>query len=163
MAVILDFYFYFFLFPEQKNAIDSGKQVSWLLTREEDFNFRAAYWTDLHHLLYNSLPSDVVLWGHLFHSFHIADDNASVMVKAKILKTGEITEIVGDLLVAADGCFSSVRQKCLPEFKLRFVSEHTLILSFCTCHSSKYSSADIQVIVLGEGFLIFQRPRIQKS
>lgn len=111
------------MFPEQNQATDSEKKVSRTLTRDEDFNFRAAHWADLHGLLCNALPPDVFLWGHLFLSFHVAaDDKATVIVKAKVLKTSEIVEIKGDLLVAADGCLSSVRQKFLPDFKLRFAS-----------------------------------------
>ncbi|CAJ2674957.1 unnamed protein product [Trifolium pratense] len=44
----------------------------------------------------------------------------SVIINTKVLQTGEIIEIVGDLLVAADDCLSSIRQKYLPEFKLRY-------------------------------------------
>ncbi|KAI9073966.1 hypothetical protein K1719_044030 [Acacia pycnantha] len=50
-------------------------------------------------------------------SFNI---RAAHWVKAKVLKTGEIIEIVGNLLVAADGCLSSIRQRFLPDFKLRY-------------------------------------------
>ncbi|PNX88419.1 6-hydroxynicotinate 3-monooxygenase-like protein, partial [Trifolium pratense] len=67
------------------------------LARDESLNFRAAHWADLHGVLYDALPK-----------------------QAKVLQTGEIIEIVGDLLVAADGCLSSIRQKYLPEFKLRY-------------------------------------------
>ncbi|GLT60917.1 hypothetical protein SLA2020_336570 [Shorea laevis] len=38
-------------------ATDSEKKVSWTLTRDEKFNFRAALWADLHGLLFNALPS----------------------------------------------------------------------------------------------------------
>ncbi|KAI4316282.1 hypothetical protein L6164_024277 [Bauhinia variegata] len=105
---------------DQNLATDSEKKVYWTLTRDEDFNFRAAHWADLHGILYKALPPNVFLWGYLFVDFHISDDKASVTVKVKVLKTGEIIEIVGDLLVAADGCLSSIRQKYLPDFKLRY-------------------------------------------
>ncbi|XP_054788436.1 uncharacterized protein LOC129294247 [Prosopis cineraria] len=105
---------------DQNQVTDSEKKVNRTLTRDESFNFRAAHWNDLHGLLYNALPPNVFLWGHLFLSSHIADDIASVAVKAKVLKTGEIIEIVGNLLVAADGCLSSIRQKFIPHFKLRY-------------------------------------------
>ncbi|KAK4274406.1 hypothetical protein QN277_017629 [Acacia crassicarpa] len=105
---------------DQNQVTDSEKKVNRTLTRDESFNFRAAHWGDLHGLLYNALPPNILLWGHLFLSFHIADDKASVAVKAKVLKTGEIIEIVGNLLVAADGCLSSIRQRFLPDFKLRY-------------------------------------------
>ncbi|KAK7377254.1 hypothetical protein VNO80_02676 [Phaseolus coccineus] len=96
------------------------KKVHSTVTRDESFNFRAAHWADLHGLLYTALPSDIFLWGHLFLSFHVVDGKDSVIVKAKVLATGKVVEIVGDLLVAADGCLSSIRQKYLPDFKLRY-------------------------------------------
>lgn len=108
--------------PKQNQVTDSEKKISLPLTRDESFNFRAAHWADLHGLLYKALPPNVILWGHLFLSFDTANnDKGSVIIKAKVLKTGEVIEIVGDLLVAADGCLSSIRQRYLPDFKLRFV------------------------------------------
>lgn len=93
-----------------------------MLTRYENFNFRAALWADLHRLLYNSLPSNIFLWGHLFLSLYISDDKTYVKIKAKVLQTGKTVEIVANLLVAADGSLSSIRQSFFPEFKLRFVT-----------------------------------------
>ena len=58
---------------------------------------------------------------HLFLSFHVSDDKKSVEVQSKVLQTSNVIEIVGDLLVAADGCLSSIRQTFLPDLKLRFV------------------------------------------
>ncbi|CAH1442328.1 unnamed protein product [Lactuca virosa] len=66
---------------DQNQATDVEKKISRVLTRDESFNFRAAYWSDLH---------------------------------------GKMIEIVGDLLVAADGCMSSIRQTFLPDLKLRY-------------------------------------------
>ncbi|MED6194585.1 hypothetical protein PIB30_029963 [Stylosanthes scabra] len=105
---------------DQNQVTDSEKKISRTLARDESFNFRAAHWADLHGLLYNALPPGIFLWGHLFLSFHVVDYNSSVTIKAKVLKTGEVIDIVGDLLVAADGCLSSIRQKYLPDFKLRY-------------------------------------------
>lgn len=45
----------------------------------------------------------------------------SVTVKAKVLQTDEVIETEGNLLVAADGCLSSIRQSFLSEFNLRSV------------------------------------------
>ncbi|WVY91549.1 hypothetical protein V8G54_037063 [Vigna mungo] len=105
---------------DQNYVTDSERKVHSTLTRDESLNFRAAHWADLHGLLYNALPSDIFLWGHLFLSFHVVHDKGCVIVKAKVLETGEVVEIEGDLLVAADGCLSSIRQKYLPDFKLRY-------------------------------------------
>ncbi|XP_065629789.1 uncharacterized protein LOC112006444 isoform X2 [Quercus suber] len=117
------FSFYFcccihFLLENQ--ARDSEKKVSWTLTRDDNFNFRAAHWADLHGLLYNALPPNILLWGHLFLSFCISEDKTSVKIKAKVLQTDEEIEIVGNLLVAADGSLSSIRQSFLPGLKLRY-------------------------------------------
>ncbi|CAI8605876.1 unnamed protein product [Vicia faba] len=106
---------------DQNQVTDSEKKVNRILTRDESFNFRASHWADLHGVLYNALPPQVFLWGHLLLSFHVRNEKGtSVIIKAKVLQTGEIVEIVGDLLVAADGCLSSIRQKYLPDFKLRY-------------------------------------------
>ena len=94
--------------PEQNHGTNSEKKVTFTLTKDESFYFIAAHWVDLHGLLYNALPSNVFLWGHLFLSFHFADDKGPVIVKAKVLETNKVVGIVGDLLVAADGCLSSI-------------------------------------------------------
>ncbi|XP_030504081.2 uncharacterized protein LOC115719257 isoform X1 [Cannabis sativa] len=105
---------------DQNQATDSEKKVSWTLTRDDEFNFRAAYWADLHGILYKDLPSEMFFWGHLFLSFSVCSDTKSVKVRAKVLQTEDTIEIVGDLLVAADGCLSLVRTSFLPESKLRY-------------------------------------------
>ncbi|KAL3746632.1 hypothetical protein ACJRO7_015574 [Eucalyptus globulus] len=104
---------------DQNNATDGEKKVSRVLTRDEEFNFRAAHWTDLHGLLRKEVPPRVVLWDHVFLSFSLSDDKAEVKVKTKVLKTNDTIEITGNLLVAADGCVSSIRQSFLPDLKLR--------------------------------------------
>lgn len=52
----------------------------------------------------------------------MAQDKAYVIVEAKNLKTGETVEIVGDLLIAADGCMSEIRRSFLPDLQLRLVN-----------------------------------------
>ncbi|KAL4033920.1 hypothetical protein IC575_007038 [Cucumis melo] len=108
------------LTTEQNRAIDGEIKVGRILTDDENFNYRAAHWADLHSLLYKELPSHIFLWGHRFLSLSISDDKTSVKVKAKVTKTDEMVEIVGDLLVAADGCLSSIRETFLPNLKLRY-------------------------------------------
>ncbi|GJX03470.1 6-hydroxynicotinate 3-monooxygenase-like protein, partial [Tanacetum coccineum] len=105
---------------DQNQATDAEKKASRMLTRDENFNFRAAYWSDLHRLLYNALPPHIFLWGHVFQSFSLSDDRKTVQVQCKVVQSGNIVEIVGDLLVAADGCLSSIRQTFLPDLKLRY-------------------------------------------
>lgn len=91
-----------------------------VLTRDEDFDFRAAYWSDIHALLYNALPHTMFLWGHKFLSFTNSQDKSAVKVKTLVIETQETVEIEADLLVAADGCLSSIRKTFLPNLKLRF-------------------------------------------
>ncbi|GFP96044.1 rosmarinate synthase [Phtheirospermum japonicum] len=59
---------------DQNQATYGDKKINRILTRDEDFNFRAAYWSDLHSLLYKSLPAHIVRWGHMFLSFIISND-----------------------------------------------------------------------------------------
>ncbi|XP_065851431.1 uncharacterized protein [Euphorbia lathyris] len=103
-----------------QNVVTDGDEVIRILSRDESFNFRAVHWADLHALLYNALPADIFLWGHLFLSFSVSQDKTCVKVNAKSLHTNEIIEINGNLLVSADGCLSSIRRHFLPDFKLRY-------------------------------------------
>eukprot|EP00262_Sarcandra_glabra_P002763 TRINITY_DN1315_c1_g4_i1.p1 TRINITY_DN1315_c1_g4~~TRINITY_DN1315_c1_g4_i1.p1 ORF type:complete len:421 (+),score=50.75 TRINITY_DN1315_c1_g4_i1:92-1354(+) len=105
---------------DQNQVTDSEKKISCVLSRDEAFNFRAAHWADLHDLLYKALPPSVVLWGHHFISFHTSQDKSFVRVEAKIAETNETVDIVGNLLVAADGCMSTIRRGFLPDLELRY-------------------------------------------
>ncbi|CAN0877645.1 FAD-dependent monooxygenase atmM [Linum grandiflorum] len=104
---------------------DAETKARRVLTRDEQFDFRAAHWADLHRLLYTSLPRDSAsfLWGHLYQSFSVSkkdDGSSGVSVRSKVLRTGEMVEVTGDLLVAADGCLSAVRRTFLPDLDLRY-------------------------------------------
>ncbi|XP_074579859.1 uncharacterized protein LOC141836299 isoform X1 [Curcuma longa] len=99
---------------------DSGTKASRTLTRDEDFDFRAAHWADLHSILLRTLPPDTVLWGHQFLSFEVSDGRSSVVTNARVLRTDEIIGIASDLVVAADGCLSSIRRRLFPDSKLRY-------------------------------------------
>lgn len=70
-------------------------------------------------MLYKGLPPGLILWGHQFISFQTSKDKSTVGVKCRVAETGEIVEIEVDLLVAADGCLSAIRQNFLPNLKLR--------------------------------------------
>ncbi|PIN13574.1 Kynurenine 3-monooxygenase [Handroanthus impetiginosus] len=105
---------------DQNEATDGDKKINWILSRDENFNFRAAYWSDLHSLLYKALPPEIVRWGHMFLSFCVSHDKTCVTVRSKILQTGDKIDVVGDLLIGADGCLSSIRQSFYPDLKLRY-------------------------------------------
>ncbi|VVB14058.1 unnamed protein product [Arabis nemorensis] len=105
---------------DQNQETDSEKKVTRILTRDENFDFEAAYWSDIHGLLYNALPETTFLWGHTFLSFTMSQDKSTVEVKTLVMETQEIVEVEGDLLVAADGCLSMIRKTFLPDFKLRY-------------------------------------------
>lgn len=102
-------------------ATDSETKAVRTLARDEDLNFRAAHWGDLHRRLHEELPPAVtVLWGHQFLSFEAPDDTRGIVATARVLRTGETVEVTGDLLIAADGSTSSVRRSFLPDLKLRY-------------------------------------------
>ncbi|CAN8236710.1 unnamed protein product [Cochlearia groenlandica] len=105
---------------DQNQETDSEEKVTRVLTRDENFDFQAAYWSDIHGLLYNELPRAMFLWGHKLLSFTMSQDVSNVKVKTLVIETGETIEIQGDLLVAADGCLSLIRKTFLPELKLRY-------------------------------------------
>ncbi|XP_022131482.1 uncharacterized protein LOC111004675 isoform X2 [Momordica charantia] len=109
------------LATEKNRAIVGGEsKKGWVLTKDENLNFRAAHWADLHGLLYSELPPEIFLWGHIFLSLSKSDGKNSVKIVAKGVQTDEIVEIEGDLVVAADGCLSSIRHTFLPNFELRY-------------------------------------------
>ncbi|RZR86455.1 hypothetical protein BHM03_00013646 [Ensete ventricosum] len=117
-------------------ATDSKRKVSRTLTRDEGFNFRAAHWADLHSILLQALPPGTVVWGHQFLSFDVSNDKSFVVTKSRVLPTDEVVEIAGDLLVAADGCLSSIRRHFLPNFKLRYTDSRSFQGSSVTIKAS---------------------------
>ncbi|CAA0840698.1 FAD/NAD(P)-binding oxidoreductase family protein [Striga hermonthica] len=105
---------------DQNQVTEKETKINRARTRDEDFNFRAAYWSDLHGLLYKALPLDIVRWGHMFVSYNTSDDTTLVRVNSKTLETGDVVEVTCDLLVAADGCLSSIRRIFFPDLNLRY-------------------------------------------
>ncbi|KAJ6804378.1 uncharacterized protein M6B38_182940 [Iris pallida] len=102
---------------------DKEKKAIQMLRRDSSDDFishRSVHWTDLHSVIRRALPSDVVLWGHRFLSLRTSDGGGSVRVETKNLRTDETVEFEGDLLVAADGSMSAIRQHFLPNHKMRY-------------------------------------------
>ncbi|XP_073275332.1 uncharacterized protein [Primulina huaijiensis] len=56
----------------------------------------------------------------MFLSFSVSDDKTCVKAKSKVFQRGETIDIVADLLIAADGCLSSIRRTFFPDHKLRY-------------------------------------------
>ncbi|KAH9760876.1 FAD binding 3 domain-containing protein [Citrus sinensis] len=91
---------------------------SWLHQPDLLHNITLPLTIDQSYIQYSA--SGNFFWGHLYLTFCISHDKSTVNVKAKNLKTDEVIYIAGDLLVAADGSRSSVRQTFLPDSKLRY-------------------------------------------
>ncbi|XP_020588150.1 uncharacterized protein LOC110029975 isoform X2 [Phalaenopsis equestris] len=100
--------------------LDGQKKVMQTVARDDNFNYRCFHWKDLHSLLYKALPPGIVLWGHQFFSLSISENKASVQIRVKVLHTDEMREFSADLLIAADGSMSTIRQHFLPDHKLRY-------------------------------------------
>ncbi|GLJ32652.1 hypothetical protein SUGI_0656960 [Cryptomeria japonica] len=109
---------------DQNQATESKSKATRVLARDENFNCRAAHWSDLHKLLYDKLPRDTVHWGHEVVSFRQSGDGLGVTVEVKMAQTDQTIEIDGDLLVAADGSMSLIRKHFVPH-------QHRRYLGYC--------------------------------
>ncbi|GLJ32651.1 hypothetical protein SUGI_0656950 [Cryptomeria japonica] len=107
---------------DQSQATDSKSNATRVLARDENFNYRAAHWSDLHKMLYDKLPRDTVHWGHEVVSFQQSEDG--VRVEVKVAQTGQTVVVDGDLLVAADGSMSLIRKHFEPH-------QHRRYLGYC--------------------------------
>uniref|UniRef100_A0A6V7QPV5 FAD-binding domain-containing protein n=1 Tax=Ananas comosus var. bracteatus TaxID=296719 RepID=A0A6V7QPV5_ANACO len=87
------------------NRVTENEQKrSWTLTRDDSL----------------ALPEGVILWAHQFITFRVLESELTVVAEVEALQTGKTLQIAADLLVAADGCLSTIRQQFLPDFKLRY-------------------------------------------
>lgn len=114
----------------QHQVVDNEKKISHTLIRDDHFTYRCAHWTDLHSIIHKALPSDIIFWGHRFLSLCISDDKGYVKIKVEVSQTSETKEMVADLLIAADGSLSTIRQHFLPDHKMRLVCDNSTV-SFC--------------------------------
>lgn len=104
---------------ELHQAFNTEKKHVRTLVQDDHFTYRCAHWTDLHSVIHKALPPGIILWGHRFLSI-CSSGGASFKIKVQVLQSNEIVEISGDLLIAADGCMSLIRQHFLPNHKLRY-------------------------------------------
>ncbi|KAH9799293.1 FAD binding 3 domain-containing protein [Citrus sinensis] len=100
------------------NPLSQKMVKSWLHQPDLLHNITLPLTIDQSYIQYSA--SGNFFWGHLYLTFCISHDKSTVNVKAKNLKTDEVIDIAGDLLVAADESRSSVRQTFLPDSKLRY-------------------------------------------
>lgn len=79
------------------------------------------HWSDLHRMLFDSLPEGTVRFGHNVVSYQCSGDK--VVITAEASSESEQTQEVSftaDLLVAADGSNSTVRKIMHPADKRRY-------------------------------------------
>jgi 2-polyprenyl-6-methoxyphenol hydroxylase-like FAD-dependent oxidoreductase len=79
--------------------------------------------------LYKELSPGLILWGHQFISFETSKGKSTVKIKCGVAATGDVVEMEVNLLVAADGCLSAIRQNFLPNLKLRYALLRSKMLS----------------------------------
>ncbi|GLJ32653.1 hypothetical protein SUGI_0656970 [Cryptomeria japonica] len=108
---------------DQIQTTDSKSNATRVLARDENFNYRATHWSDLHRMLYDKLPRDTVHWGHEVVSIQQIEDGdgLGVKVEVKVAQTGQTVVVDGNLLVAADGSMSLIRKHFVPHQHLRYL------------------------------------------
>ncbi|KAJ7528063.1 hypothetical protein O6H91_16G081900 [Diphasiastrum complanatum] len=107
---------------EENRAIDPQSKSARLLARDEEFNNRSAYWSDVHRILFEALPQGTVEFGQEVVGFEEIDEGRRIRAKVKPSSGdgNEIKEVVGDLFIAADGINSSTRQRLVPSDKRQY-------------------------------------------
>lgn len=111
---------------EENRAVDTDRKVFVTLSRDEEFRHRAIHWSDLHRLLYDSLPSGIAHFGHEAVSLQESKDRSSFRVSVAVTKENgddepQVTkEVHADIIVAADGEMSRTRQLYVPNEPRRY-------------------------------------------
>ena len=78
------------------------------------------HWSDLHRMLFDSLPGGSVNFGHKVTAYDICDGKVTVTAEAAEGSSGtRQVKITADLLVAADGSNSTIRRLMHPQDKRR--------------------------------------------
>ena len=86
------------------------------------------HWSDLHRMLFNSLPEGTVRFSHKVVAYNRSGDSLLITAEAsgEPSSTRDV-KFTADLLVAADGSNSTIRRLMYPEDKRRFASlTHTV-------------------------------------
>lgn len=116
----------------QNRAIDNERGEYVTLSRDEEFRHQAVHWSDLHRILYDSLPSGIAHLGHEVTALTENSDGSSMRVTVSVATGGEAEdgstaftnkEIHGDIVVAADGSMSQTQKLFSPNDEKRYVTE----------------------------------------
>ncbi|KAI5065163.1 hypothetical protein GOP47_0019858 [Adiantum capillus-veneris] len=87
------------------------------VAKDQSYNYHAAHWSDLHRLLYDSLPGDMVKWDHEVTASEVTADGLHVNVYFKKGGSSTVEVMQANLLIAADGSMSGTRTRFLPDEK----------------------------------------------
>lgn len=108
---------------DQNRAVDPETKECVTLSRDDMYRHWAAHWSELHRILREALPAGIVQFNHEALSVENSEDGTSVKVRvAKGGDTQDIMELQGDLIVAADGSMSRMRQYFVPTDKRRYAT-----------------------------------------
>ena len=78
--------FFFIFLSVQNRAVDQEKNICRILARDENFNCLQAHWTDLHSLIYNTLPPEIFFGVTCTSLSAFLTTNQLSMSKLRILK-----------------------------------------------------------------------------
>lgn len=101
------------------------------LSRDDEWYKQAVHWSDLHRILYDSLPSGTARYGHEVNALEENEDgsytvSASVATGAAAADGSPISttkEFYGDVVVGADGSMSRTRKLLVPNENRRYSAD----------------------------------------
>ncbi|KAH6559102.1 hypothetical protein KP509_1Z028000 [Ceratopteris richardii] len=104
-----------------QNRIFHHIHQKWVtVSKDQSYAHRAAHWSDIHRILYDSLPNDVVKWGHEVDAMDTTADGMHVNVHFKKGDSSVSEMISANLVIAADGSMSETRRQFLPHENRRY-------------------------------------------
>ncbi|MCO5585581.1 hypothetical protein L7F22_039516 [Adiantum nelumboides] len=105
----------------EENRVFNPVLKQWrTVAKDQSFNYHAAHWSDLHRMLYDSLPGDIVKWDHEVTASEVTADGLHVNVYFKKGGSSTVEMMQANLLIAADGSMSETRRRFLPDEKRRY-------------------------------------------